>query len=933
MKGLVNAFIFIFLASILSSCTQQTENYRSDIPLSGTWQFKLDSANVGIAEKWFSAALSDSIQLPGTTDSNGKGILNTDSTTMHLSRVYRYEGPAWYRKTIDIPESWDAKHIRFVMERTKPSKVWVDGHYVGESILLESPQKYDVSAYLTPGKHTITVRVDNDLKLTPYGNVHIYSDDTQTNWNGIIGNIYLEASPKTYISDLQVYPDIDQKKIRVKMAIENGLKLDKVDVVLQVTKTLNGKETQLKSAHFQVSCDSVINLEYILGDKMDLWDEYHQPIYHLNAIISHNDIKDNKEVPFGMRKFTTEGTKFAINGRVTFLRGKHDACVFPLTGHPPMDVKGWMHVMKIAKSWGINHYRFHTWSPPEAAFEAADRLGIYLEPELPFWGGLESDTLAARLKAEGLALLKNFANHPSFVMLSPGNELWGNLDKVGELVAALKKADDRPLYTQGSNDNIGYSGPLPVEDFHVAARTPYAHDTTLTHVRLTQAYADSRDGGILNTEKPSTMVNFDYPVSQIKIPLISHEIGQYQIYPDYNEIKKYTGVLKPRNLEVFRNRLEKAGMLDQDSMFTKASGAWSALCYRDEIEAALRTKGLAGFQLLDLQDYPGQGTALVGILDAFMDSKHVIARDEWRNFCNDVVPMLQFKKYCWTVNETFTAGVEVANYSNRNLEQPLNWKVFDQLGQVIKSGSFDQPSIPLGGVDSIGEIHISLSEINAPQKLTIALSIEGTDYRNTYPVWIYPEPKKMQPESGIYVTSELNNKLFDKLDKGEKVLLIPSRESVKKNSVDGLFPPDFWNYDMFKGISERIKKPVSPGTLGILTNPEHPLFRHFPTDFHTNWQWFSIIKHSNPLNLNQTAKDYRPIVQVIDNLQRNDKFGLIFEFQVGKGKLLVCMSRLNEIKNDPAAAQLYRSIVNYMESDAFHPAHTIDAGQLRKLIQ
>ncbi|GET31470.1 beta-galactosidase [Prolixibacter bellariivorans] len=932
MKGLSNAFIFALFVSILFSCSTSDENYRSDIDLSGTWQFSLDSANRGVEGKWYANALNDSVQLPGTTDTNHKGFLNTDSTTMHLSREYKYEGPAWYRKTIDIPEKWKGKHIRFVMERTKPSKVWIDEQYVGSSLLLESPQKYDVSAFLTPGKHTITVRIDNDRKLTPYRNVHIYSDDTQTNWNGIIGKIYLEASPKTYISDLQVYPDIKQKKIKVKMGIHNGLKLDKVDVALQVTKTLDGKETHLKTTYFQVKCDSLVNLEYSLGDKMDLWDEYHQPIYHLNAIISYNDIKDNKEVPFGMRKFAAEGTKFAINGRITFLRGKHDACVFPLTGYPPMNVEGWMHVMKIAKSWGINHYRFHTWSPPEAAFEAADRLGIYMESELPFWGGLESDTLADQLKAEGLALLKNFANHPSFVMLSPGNELWGNLDKVGELIADLKKADNRPLYTQGSNDNIGYSGPLSVEDFHVAARTPYAHDTTLTHVRLTQAFVDSRDGGILNTEKPSTMVNFDYPVSQIKIPLISHEVGQYQIYPDYNEIKKYTGILKPRNLEVFRNRLKKAGMLDQDSLFAKASGAWSALCYRDEIEAALRTKGLAGFQLLDLQDYPGQGTALVGMLDAFMDSKHVIARDEWRHFCNDVVPMLVFKKYCWTVNETFTAAVEVANYSNRDLKQLLKWTVSDRQGKVIKSGSFIKPDISMGGVDSVGEIHIPLSEVTVPQKLTVTLSIEGTDYRNTYPVWVYPELKKVQSAEGIYVASKLDNELFDKLNKGEKVLLFPSRESVKRNRVDGLFPPDFWNYEMFKQISEGNHKPVSPGTLGILTNPDHPLFNHFPTEFHTDWQWWSIIKHSNPLNLNQTAKDYRPIVQVIDNLQRNDKFGLIFEYKVGKGKLLVCMSRLDELPDDPAATQLYRSIVDYMQSDAFHPIHTITENQLRELI-
>jgi hypothetical protein len=106
-----------------------------------------------------------------------------------------------------------------------------------------------------------------------------------------------------------------------------------------------------------------------------------------------------------------------------------------------------------------------------------------------------------------------------------------------------------------------------------------------------------------------------------------------------------------------------------------------------------------------------------------------------------------------------------------------------------------------------------------------------------------------------------------------KVLLFPSAEDVQGKSVKGLYPPDFWNYEMFKNISEGAGKPSSPGTLGLLINPEHPIFSAFPTDFHTNWQWFSIIKNSNALILDDTPDDYRPIVQVIDNLQRNHKLG------------------------------------------------------------
>lgn len=914
----------------LFACDKKSENYRSTIDLSGTWQFALDTGKHGVEKKWFTTNLIDSIKLPGTTDLSHKGNVNKDTTTLHLNRVYTYEGPAWYKKKLEIPADWTDKHIQLFLERTKSTQVWINDQFIGESFLLQSPQKYDLSSFLSPGTHTLTIRVDNDLKLTPYGNVHIYSDETQTNWNGVLGNIFLEASDKTYITDVQVHPDVDARKAKVYIAVENPLKLSSIDVELQVTKTKDDKTTKLDPATYSVACDSVIVLEYDMGENMDLWDEYNHPVYHLNAIITHEKGKDNLTVPFGMRKFIAKGSQFSINDRITFLRGKHDACVFPLTGHPPMEAEGWIKVFNIAKSYGINHYRFHSWCPLNSAFEAADEVGIYLQPELPFWGGLNSDTTAAKLQAEGLALLKSYANHPSFVLFSPGNEIWGGHERVKKILETLKRSDNRPLYTQGSNNNIGYVGPVEGTDFQVAARTPYSGDTTLTHIRLTHAYVDSKDGGILNTQAPSTNVNFNYSVSQIKIPLVSHEIGQYQIYPDFKEIDKYTGVVRAWNFEVFRKRLAKTGMLDQNAQFTKATGAWSALCYRAEMEAALRTKGFAGFQLLDLQDFPGQGTALVGILDAFMDSKNVIRREEWLQSCNDVVALLEFKKYCWTNAEVFSADVKVANYSNQKITSDITWNVSDEKGTTLSKGNLT-PDIDLGGLSDIGKIEIPLKEHEVAKKLLITLSIENSAYKNVYPIWVFPSQKGIPSDNNIQVATTLDKDVLQKLKQGKNILLFPSTKSVSKNSVGGLFPPDFWNYGMFKGISEWAKKPISPGTLGILTEPTHPIFNSFPTDFHTNWQWWSIVRASNPLILDKTNKDYRPIVQVVDNMERNHKLGLIFEFKVGEGKLLVCMSRLNEIADKPEARQLYESIVKYMASGKFNPTYQADEKLLREL--
>jgi hypothetical protein len=915
----------LVLALSFSSCSKPDKNIRTSMDLSGSWQFAIDTGQTGITEKWFLKDLPDSIRLPGTMDLNKKGFMNKDTTTMHLNRVYSYEGVAWYRKEISVPENWRDKHVQLIMERTKPSKVWIDDKYISESSLLESAQVFDLSSFLTPGKHTLTLRINNDRKLTPYGNVHIYSDDTQTNWNGIIGDFRLEASDNTYIKNVQIFPDTDNKKIRVRISLVNPRHFNDLRINLKVAKELQHKMTKLKPAEFPVSGDSIVELEYVLGNR--------QPVYSLNAILSReNQVLDNMTSQFGMRKFAAKGTHFTINGRITFLRGKHDACVFPLTGHPPMDTAGWMRAFRIAKSYGINHYRFHSWCPPEAAFEAADRMGIYLQPELPFWGGLKDDSILTMLKKEGLALLQRYANHPSFVMLSAGNEIWGDQKPVENLITGLKKADSRPLYTQGSNNNIGYTGPVPGADYHTAARTPYTGDTILTHTRLTQAFCDSRDGGILNTTLPSASLNFDFAVSLIPVPLISHEVGQYQIYPDFKEIGKYTGILRALNLEVFRKRLERSGMLEQNREFTDASGKWSALCYRDEIEAALRTGGLAGFQLLDLQDFPGQGTALVGILDAFMDSKNVITAEEWREFCNDVVPLLVFDKYCWTNKETFSALVKVAQYGQADIINTLNWSVILD-GRVIKSDKFDNVKIPQGGLFTVGKIEVSLAGVTTPRRLIISLALEGTMYKNSYSVWVYPAATEIKPDPEITIASAVDQKVINLLKQGKKVLLFPDAGSVKKNSLAGLFPPDFWNYGMFKGISEWVKKPVSPGTLGILTNPEHPVFASFPTDFYTNWQWFSIVKNSHPLILDITDKNYRPIVQVIDNMERNHKLGLLFEFKVGEGKLLVCMSDLRRISERPEAAQLYSSILTYMQSANFNPGYIIDEEMLHQLFQ
>lgn len=903
---------------------------RMQLDISGKWAFSIDNKSKQEALVKGITPFNDSISLPGTMDLNGKGKVNKDTSTLHLNRKLTYEGAALYQKQVVIPASWKGKKILLCLERSKYSSLWVDGVSAGSSPILEAPKWYDLTNLLEPGNHTISLIVDNSLSLTPFGNVHATTDETQTNWNGVIGKIFLEARNSNSIESVKVTPNIDKGSADVEIRLPAIQAIKHPIIQLQGFLLEGGASKSLKSYTYSVNHDTIIKITYPIDSKVALWDEYEQPLYRLNVqLMDKKRTLDAVEVPFAMRKFATQGTNFTINGRITFLRGKHDACVFPLTGCPPMDKDSWIALFKTAKSYGINHYRFHTWCPPLAAFEAADEQGIYLQPELPFWGGMDADSTMHKLQKEGDAILAAYANHPSFVMFSMGNEIWSGHNRVDSLLKHFKSIDSRPLYVQGSNNSIGYMMPSKYADFHIAARTPYAHDTTLTHVRMSHGFVDSPNGGIINTNSPSNNFDYSYAVSQIGLPMISHEIGQYQIFPDYKEIDKYKGILEPRNLMVFRERLVKSGMMSQNLAFQKASGALSVICYKAEIEAQLRTKGLGGFQLLDLQDYPGQGTALVGILDAFMDNKGVVSSQEWREFCNDVVPMLQFEKFVWTNESNFTASIDIANYSNRPIKGDIEWSILDG-AKVINEGVFDNTTINNNGVHKLGTMSIPLTRIDKPSQLIISLAVKGTGYKNHYSIWVFPRKEK-ENNNGISVCDNLEQTIKS-LKKGETVLLMPTIEAVKENSLAGLFNPEFWNYGMFKGISEWAKKPYSPGTMGLLIAANHPIFKNFPTESHSNWQWWNIVKHSNSLIIDSISSD-TPIVQVIDNLERNHKLGMIMEYRVGAGKLLICMSRLNEIMDNPEAQGLYNALLTYMKSSEFAPTTSLTEEQLKRIVK
>jgi hypothetical protein len=935
--------------------TAVTENSLEKISLAGTWSFRLDAEDVGVKEKWFAKTFDDTVQLPGTTDENQKGIKKDEQCIDRLSRVWYWKGPAWYQRKVTVPATWKGKHITLFLERTKHARVWVDQTFCGGEDTLSAPQLFDLTQALTPGEHTLTVLIDN-AKLPPVGPAHAVDERTQTNWNGILGKMELRATDPVWFDDVQIYPDAAKKEARIRAVIGNVTGQPVTGKLAVNCRSYNVKQPVDFAAQSVVvtatNARTVVEFVYQPGGAVPLWDEFQPALLRLDLQLTANaggqSFADRQAVSFGMRDFTREGQRLAINNRTVFLRGRLDCANYPLTGYPPMDKAGWLRVLGILKAWGLNHVRFHSWCPPEAAFEAADELGFYLQPELPNkrsafnapdskeasihnidWldmdNTLKNKSLYEYAKREGELIFKRFGNHPSFVMFTLGNEL-GRNPGMFEMVAHYKQLDPRHLYAQGANNMHWDPSLAEGDDFWVTGKT----GKTLP-VRGAFFPGDFPGGGHIYSQPPSTLVNYTDSIKDVPVPVIGHEMAEFEVTPDFREIPKYTGVLKAKNLETFQQRLKDANMLDLAHDFMRASGALAAICQREDIEAALRTPGFGGFHWLDIMDFPGQGTALVGMLNVFMESKGITTPEAWRQFCCETVPLLLMKKYTWTSDEAFTAEVKVAHYGPADLTNArVTWTFLADESTELASGVLGPETLQQGGLRLLGTISFQLPKIKTPQKIKAVIHIAGTSYRNQYDLWVYPPKVDTGAPKSVLVTNRLDAATMQLLAEGGKVLLFYRTRDLKL-SVGGAFPTDFWCWPMFaKGALSKGLEP-EPGTQGFICDPKHPALAAFPTEFHSNWQWWQIVKNSRPIILDETPADYRPIIHVIDNFARNHKLGLLFETKVGNGKLLVCASDLPALQHYPEARQLLHSLLRYTDSPAFDPKAELGSAWITRL--
>ncbi len=906
--------IVLFIVALAAPMIAQTQS----LDLSGEWKLALDPNDSGLSagpETW---SFPDTIELPNTLTLAGKGNPLTrqpkldKETLQELHQRHSYIGPAWYQREVEIPASWAEKDIVLELERVIwQSRLWINSSEAGTQDSLSTPHRFVLTDSLRPGPNTLTLRIDNREQV-PIGIGHAYTNATQTIWNGVVGKFALTALPKARIDHLRLRPK--GNGIAAALALHNSTKAP-VDATITVAVTHPDGRTMspVTLKHSLPPGDSTREISIPLGSSPALWSEFTPQLYQVKATLDSPAGSSVLTENYGHRTFTTDGRKLLVNGSQTFLRGTLECAIFPKTGHPDMTGVEWEKICTTLKAYGLNHLRFHSWCPPRAAFQAADKHGIYLQVELPNWSFHMGQRPAVDdyFRAEGERIFREFGNHPSFVLFCLGNELTGDYDAMDRLVRHFRGIDPDKLFTSTAfSFSPRGKAPGPEDDFFISQETNSGW---------------VRGQGFINQTPPNTTSDYSEGLSSIKVPLVTHEVGQYNNYPNLAELPKYEGgALRALGYEAIRDDLERRGRLDDAPRLTRDSGKLAALLYKEDMERALRTPEQAGIQLLDLHDFPGQSTATVGLLDSFWDSKGYITPEKFREFCAPAVPLARMEKFVWLNSETFAADLELANFTQGPLTTSFTAQLVGPDGSPVATRSFESASYPLGNAHKIGRFEAPFDRFTSATRVELVVSSADGAWKNSWPVWIFPAAPAPEPPADLVVLDSPGPALKEALAAGKRVLLLPSRAALAA-PIDARFIPVFWSPLHF---------PNQPGTLGATIEPDHPVFAGFPTDTHTHWQWWELFSTSFSMDLD--ALSIKPVMPLrfVDRYNRNALPAALWEAKVGPGKLFACtLDITGGLENRHAARQLRRSLLEYLGSDRFDPTASLDPAVLDPLFK
>lgn len=780
------------------------------------------------------------MQLPGTLDENKIGYKDTGANQWHpdaslgnqdeafqagiiatrFTRRYTYEGAGKLTRRIDADlwkeikeEIKGTKRIFLEAERARVVKLLVDGKEVTDFIKpsISTSHVFEVTGLLKENSELILIS-DNSYPGLPHDAI-VYSsaatDETQTNWNGILGYLRLRTEERVFVDEICVYPVKNTITVRMKLYASTPYQ-GTIRVCCDALK-----EDAIQQVSTSEAVTEVIFENLSLKETVQRWDLEEGNLYSLLVSM---DEGEEKRVTFGVRDFKDGGMgRLAINGRTIFLRSEENCAEFPETGHPPMTVDAWLEILERYRSYGVNCVRFHSHCPPEAAFSAADRIGMLMQPELSHWNpkdAFESEESYQYYKTELVQILKLLANHPSFVMMTFGNELHATgkgYERMRKLLQLARRIDPTRLYADASNGHYGMEGCEAENDFYTSSNY-YEQE-------LRGTYAEMK--GYMNHAYPNACRNYDAAMRELR--------------------KEYA---KP---------------------------------------------------------------------------------EHFRSFFRDELPLVLLPKYTWENTEKLVAKVQVANFGKGEICGKPVYELMTQSEKnhekkILARGVCKQVSCPQGKLTDAGTIEIMLPSLAIEKPMRLNLMVHIGEHSNQYPVWVYPQKAPVCPKE-VYETTYLDEKAKEILMDGGSVYLTPlSTKEALPSSIQAQFTSDFWSVGTFAG---------QEGAMGQLIDSSHPIFERFPTEFHTNWQWWAMATQRAII----LPQRYEAIITEMDSYAFLRPMAQLLECRCQNGRLMLSTMGLQNLQQYPEARALLDAIYQHMASDQFMPKQEISMDVIEQLVR
>ena len=828
------------------------------------WMVIMAVSAVDLSGRWRVTAggIDSKVELPGTLAASKLGKRWTErdfKTTMDLPQSealvqeWQFVGKAAWTRTVELSAEDCAAPQELFFERVMwTSAAFWDGQPLGTRDSLATPHVYSLPN-LTPGRHELRLEIDNGNRYNFSRQSHAYGPNMQAVWNGVLGKLELRRAHP--LRAARVFADADGK-----LSVETTAEVTAVDV-----EGLAVAGWKQDGKHIAIC----------LGEKPIAWSEFHPKLYTVRLTARDGFVHS---VRFGFRTYGTNGRHITQNGNDIFTRGNVENANFAKDGTPWMTKAEWAAMLKTLRDEdGVNTIRFHTWCPPAAAFEAADELGVMLQPEAGIWTDKwmsEGDEIGNGkpvddfVRRELKAIVDAYGNSPSFLSLSIGNELGNsNFTKMGEMIAGLRAYDPRALYYASSAREL--SG---------------ADDFLLSH----------KVGDDLAREKLLPRTDWDYEeiYAASKVPTVAHEIGQWPVYPIWDDLlKPFTGTMRPWNLSRHRDTAAKKNALRFQGEYHAASAKLKRLLYKEEVESFLRTPSCAGLQLLNVQDYTGQAEALVGWRDPFYRLKRGFGSlPSFSTVWGPISYLARFPKFTYVAGETFRAELHIRNLTAKALSAGMEFTW--SFGGKVRRVALPTEVAP-GEIGKVTTVEIALTDAMTREKQTLVFGA------NRWNFWVYPQEVKRSFPKGVFVTKD-PAAMKTALANGRVVLYLgPSWKSAK-----GRFKPVYWSARWFPVAN------TTAAALGTWFDTAHPALRGFVTEDFTDWQWYSLAEGATIHALEDVPDSFRPIGLSVNDFHFSDLTATLFEALVGDGRLFVCGYDLE--LDTPEARRLRASLCDYL---------------------